>query len=163
MQQILLSAVAAMAIVIGTSPAALADKHGAPGGRAMSSELLGPPGAGNSNAQNQEGATRGLDRAQERMSDQGRAHSKALDKDKAAKKPKKQKKAKKDNNEKTENSGHTEGSREMKQDRDMDKAMETEKEKEQEKERVRVRDRAKQMEETMEPKKPKRVRTEPQP
>ncbi|MDH3514976.1 MAG: hypothetical protein OEM83_08945, partial [Gammaproteobacteria bacterium] len=75
MKQKWLMSVATLALIMGTTPIALAGKHVSPGNRSggMSSELMGPAGMENSNAQNQEGATRGLDRAQERMSDQGRA------------------------------------------------------------------------------------------
>ena len=100
MKQKWLMSVATLALIMGTTPIALAGKHVSPGNRSggMSSELMGPVGMENSNAQNQEGATRGLDRAQERMSDQGRAHSEAGKKDKGTKKAKKAKKEKKAKN-----------------------------------------------------------------
>jgi hypothetical protein len=118
MHQKWLMAVATMALLLSATPMALAGKHAAPGDRTggMSSERMGPGGMDNSNAQNQEGATRGMDRAQERMSDQGREHGKAAKKDKDKKKAKKDKKEKK---EKSKNKTRDREDRQVnKQDRD---------------------------------------------
>jgi len=72
---------------------------GTPGG--MSGEHMSAGGQTNSNAQSSPDATRGLDRAQERMSEPGAAHEQATAQEKhqgktkaAAKKSKKAKKAK---------------------------------------------------------------------
>ena len=72
---------------------------GTPGG--MSGEHMSTSGQTNSDAQSSPDATRGLDRAQERMSGQGAAHEQATVQEKqqgktkaAAKKAKKAKKAK---------------------------------------------------------------------
>jgi hypothetical protein len=80
----------------GTRGGAVGGAHGGgtPGG--MSGNHMSPSGQTNNNAQFNPDATRGLDRAQERMSDQGAAHQKATAQEKkqdkakaAAKKPEK--------------------------------------------------------------------------
>ncbi len=85
-----LTVVTAMALIFGATQMSVADKGGAPGARAggMSSDHMSPTGQADSNAQNREGATRGMDRAQERMSDQGQEHGKGGQKAKKHKKNK---------------------------------------------------------------------------
>lgn len=123
MHQKWLMAVATTALVIVAAPMALADKHATPGNRTggMSSERMDPGGMDNSNTQNQEGATRGMDRAQERMSDQGREHGKAAKKDKG------KKKAKKDKKDKSKNENRDREDRQAKK-RDSDTEMDRDKE-----------------------------------
>jgi len=85
------------ALLLGVTPLVMAEKAGAPGGRAggMSADHMSRTGQDNTNAQHQEGASRGLDRAEERMSEEGLEHSQGevnSGKDKANKKQESRKK-----------------------------------------------------------------------
>jgi len=63
-----------------TTPAVFARGGGGPGGGhggGKGGAHMSAPGATNTNAQNLPGSSRGQDRAQERMSDQGLAHQKS--------------------------------------------------------------------------------------